>query len=287
MRRSVLVLAALVLLAPASRAAAPFDPAFVIAAPLACPQMASPLALQSATVGGFGDKAARKDKAKKPRVERPAEAGIALGPERARILLRSLTVPGWGQTTLGARKSGAAFLVAEAGIWGAFTAFRIQQAMRTGSYLKTAQLFAGVDLHGRDDEFLRIVGSFASSDEYNLLVVSRDAANLYLSDPDNPDLVGYRDYIARNSISGANAWAWSDEGAFLSYGAQRKNAQRASLRANTALGLAIANRIVSALHAARLAGKAQATTESHSWRFEIEPGATDPTSFRAGLRARF
>ena len=287
MRHAAFVLAGLVLLAPASRAAVPFDPSLVMVAALPCPQMASPLALQSATVGGFGEPdSARKGKTKKPKLERPTVGGIALGPERARILLRSLTVPGWGQATLGARRSGTAFLIAEAGIWGAFTAFHIQTSMRTESYFKTAQLFAGVDLHGRDDEFLRIVGSFASSEEYNLLVVSRDAANIFLSDPDNLDLVGYRNYIAKNSLSGTNAWAWSDESAFRNYGAQRKSAQRASLRSNTALGLAIANRIVSALHAARIAGKAH-PTETRSWRFEIEPGVADPTSFRAGLRASF
>src|SRR5262249_47466419 len=140
-----------------------------------------------------------KKHGKKAQVTNDSNEG--LGPERARILLRSLTVPGWGQATLGLNTSAKVFMVIEAGIWGSFIAFRVQEAQRTDAYLRTAQLAAGIDLKDQDDEFRRIVGAFASSDEYNLLVVTRDAANLFLSDPNNQDLVGYRDYIAKHSLS--------------------------------------------------------------------------------------
>src|SRR5262249_15029832 len=91
----------------------------------------------------------------------PAEAGVpsTLGGERAQILLRSLTIPGWGQATLGGHETSAkVFLLTEAGIWTSFAAFRVQEAMRQESYMKTAKLFAGIDLAGHDDEFRRIVG---------------------------------------------------------------------------------------------------------------------------------
>ena len=252
--------------------------------PLAAAEMLTPLSLASATVGGF-DSPPDSTRTRKHR-RAPEEGGLALGPERARVLLRSLTIPGWGQASLGAKYSARAFLVAEAGIWGAFTAFHIQEAMRTDSYQRTAQLFAGIDLRGRDDEFKRIVGAFTSSDQYNLLVVARDAANLYLSDPNNPDIAGYRAYLAAHSLSGTNGWRWSDAASFERYGSQRRDAQRASLRANTALGLAIANRIISALHAARVAGHA-APAAAHAWRFEVAPERGDPTAFHAALRTTF
>lgn len=227
---------------------------------------------------------------RKPRPDRRAraeagESNEGLGPERARILLRSLTIPGWGQASLGHGGSARLFAIAEAGVWGAFVAFRVQQALRTESYLRTARLHAGIDLSGRDDEFRRIVGAYASSEEYNLLVVTRDAANLYLSDPDHPNLAAYREYIAKHSLSGDLAWSWSDEQAFLRYGGQRKFAHRAGLRANTALGLAVANRLVSALHAARLAGRAKAAP-AQGWRLELDPGL-ETGRFRAALTTRF
>lgn len=256
--------------------------------------MISPLALEGATLSGFGDRHAERDstgkkikkpkRAKPPREPRPE--GMALGPDRARILLRSLAVPGWGQATLGRRTSATVFVTADLAIWATFASFRVQEQMRRESYRQTALLGAGIDLAGRDEEFRRIVGSFSSSEEYNLYVVTRDAANLYLQDVYNPNMDAYRAYIEQNSLRGADAWRWSDANAFLRYGAQRKDAHRAAIRANNMLGLAIANRILSAVHAARAAG--QARPDGHSWRFEVTPApGHDATAFRAAVSASF
>ncbi len=258
-------------------------------APQPAPEVITPLTFEGSSISGFGEATpkVKKEKKSKPKVMRPGKPpGMALGPERARILLRSLTVPGWGQASMGHRRSAGAFAVAEAGVWGAFTAFRIQENLRTQNYQRTARFGAGIDLSDRDEEFLRIVGAFASSDEYNLLVVSRDAANLYLSDPYNPDMASYRQYIADHSLKGSDVWVWDGIDSFRRYSSQRKDAQRAALRSNTALGIAIANRIVSALHAMRVAGQ-PARPAGHSWQFDVTPDPQDPTAFRAGVRARF
>src|SRR5262249_36588378 len=170
---------------------------------------------------------------------------------------------------------------------GSYVAFRIQEAPRTDPYLRTAQLFGGIDLKGQDDEFRRIVGAYASSDEYNLLVVSRDAANLYLSDPANENIAAYRAYIDEHSLKGDQAWHWTDESSFLRYGGQRKNAQRAGLRSTTALGLAVANRIVSALHAVRAAGHQAQAGARQGWRLDLRPDMDDPGAFQAALTTRF
>jgi hypothetical protein len=251
----------------------------------------SPLALDGATVSGFGEHEEKKDKDGKPKKSKkpkePRPEGMPLGPERARILLQSLTIPGWGQETLGLHRSAAMFAFADLAIWASFASFRVQEQMRRESYRHTAMLGAGIDIRGRDEEFRRIVGAFISSDEYNLLVVSRDAANLYLQDLSNPDMEGYRAYIERYSLSGSDAWNWADVADFQRYGAQRKDAQRAAIRANNMLGLAIANRIISALHAARAAGRAT-PKPAHAWRFEFEPApGDDATAFRAALRTSF
>jgi hypothetical protein len=211
----------------------------------------------------------------------PGRAGLPmLSAERAQILLRSLTVPGWGQATLGHNGAAKVFILVETGIWASFVAFHIQESMRTDSYELSARLNAGIDLSGRDEEFRRIVGGFLSSDDYNRLVVYRDAANLYYEDP-----VRYREYIAEHELKGSDTWHWSSVDAILQYRSQRKNAQQASQRANTALALAIANRLVSALHAARIAGR---PAKAHSWNFEIVPGEdSEALAFRCGVRTRF
>ena len=205
---------------------------------------------------------------------------VGLGVERARILLRSLTVPGWGQATLGRRTSAKVFALAETGVWTSFVAFRVQQALRRRASEVTADVFAGIDLDGRDEEFRRIVGIYPSSEEYNRLVVRRDAANLYY---DNP--VKYRQYIAEHELKGENAWAWESPETFERYQEQRKLTRRAALRANAMLGLAIANRLLSAVHAARYAGTAPAG--ARSWNIEYGPRGGDPLTMALGVRVRF
>ncbi len=203
---------------------------------------------------------------------------VVLSAERARVLLRSLTVPGWGQYTTGHHTAAAVFGIAELGVWTSFTAFRIQEQMRRDTYVRTARVLAGIDLHGRDEEFKRIVGAYISSDEYNQLVVARDAANLYYDDP-----AAFNAYLAAHSLTGKDSWSWADEASLARYQGQRKQAQRAALRANAALAVAVANRLLSAIHAARLRPAAHA----QSWELEATPADDNPTAFRLGIRTRF
>ena len=81
-------------------------------------------------------------------------------------------------------------------------------------------------------------------------------------------------------------WQWSDEGSFDRYSSQRKSAQKAGLRSNTALALAVANRLVSALHAARAAGRMH-SGEPQGWRLDLDPDPTQPGAFRAALSTHF
>ncbi len=296
--RVVLWMAALVVALPSVSAAEVTSVLFgATSAPFAdSPVPTSSLALESPALTGdeellaariSGDtprapkppKPGRRSKERAPRPPRNAPA--VLDAHRASLLLRSLTLPGWGQASAGRRTSSKVFLAAEAGVWGSFTAFRIQQVMRRQTYERTARIYAGVDLRGRDEEYRRTVGSFLSSDEYNQLVVFRDAANLHYNDP-----AAYRAYIAEHSIGGKDAWSWGSVADLLRYRGERKNEQRAGLRANTALALAVANRLVSMIHAARVAGRPVAT--QHTWHLECVPaGENDPTAYHLQLRTGF
>jgi len=201
-----------------------------------------------------------------------------LSTERAQALLRSLTVPGWGQASLGHKTSATIFGVIETGVWVSFAAFKIQEGMRIDTYMKTADTFAGIDLSGRSEEYRRMVGSYPSSDDYNKFVVYRDAANLYYDDP-----AAMAAYIDAHSVKGADTWAWVSPESYTAYQDQRKSAQQAALNANTALAVAVANRIVSALHAARAAGK----PAKQGWRFEVQPDDRDPLAIQMALRTSF
>jgi len=277
---------------PAGAAPSP-GPGAARIAPPAFAAAAGPALLDLRAAGPAAGLFAAAPEGTTPAVESARHAAAALGSARARILLRSLTLPGWGQATLGHRGSAAFFGLTETAIWGTFTAFRIQVAMREDAFLRTARLMAGIDLSGRDEEWRRIVGGYSSSDEYNLLVVVRDAANLYYDDPE-----AYRAYIAAHSLTGADAWRWASAEAQARYSGQRKMAQRAAQRANTVLAVAVVNRIASALHAARAAGSVDSPAAAdpagrpverkRSWWFEAVPGVgEDPLACQLRVCARF
>jgi hypothetical protein len=118
------------------------------------PPLASPLALQTAEPEdqvGSGRLGPKKPRERSMEGNRTGGLGAVMGGARARILLQSLTVPGWGQATAGRRTAASIFALAETGVWASFTAFRIQQTLRRHSYERTAALFAGIDLEGRDE----------------------------------------------------------------------------------------------------------------------------------------
>jgi len=204
----------------------------------------------------------------------------ALSGDRARFMLQSLTVPGWGQASQGQSHAALAFGLVEVGIWASFAAFQIQETMRSHTYEQTASLFAGIDLSGRDEEYRHVVGLYRSSDDYNIYVVRRDAASLYYGDP-----AGYDAYVAAHAIGAADAWSWHSDADLLRYRDERQAAQRATKHAQDALAAALINRLVSVVHAAR--GNPRAAVGATSWRIEIAPAPGDLTAFRLALRADF
>lgn len=297
--RAAVVVRALVMLALVASWAMPAAAAehgFEAVAPEPTPEIASEFAQLSPLVADelLAARGMTRTKKEKPKEGKAAGAdsaaaleqesrmgGVpsALSGERAQLMLQSLTVPGWGQASLGQRRSALVFGLVETAIWVSFAAFQVQEHSRQQTYERTAWQFAGIDLGGRDEEYRRIVGLYSSSDEYNRLVVRRDAANLYYGDP-----AAYDAYVAAHQITGSDAWTWRSEDDFLRYRSERQATQRASKHAQDALAAALINRLVSVIHVARSASRAPDAT---SWRLECTPEPGDPTAFRLALRADF
>ncbi len=180
--------------------------------------------------------------------EAAAPAQESRGRGRLEDVGRSLVLPGWGQLHAGHRTLGFAFLAAEAAIWTAFAINVVKGEHRQDTYEETALLFAGIDLEQVDEHFRSLVGQYESSDEYNRLVVYRDAAALYYGDFEN-----YNRYIEENSVRGDEAWAWATPEKFAQYGAERRSSENSFHDARTVAALAVVNRVASAIVAARMA----------------------------------
>ena len=215
----------------------------------------------------------------------PSESGSRHG--RLSDVGRSLVLPGWGQLHAGYRTLGFAFLATEAVIWTAFAVNTAKGEMRKDSYEETARLYAGIDLNAVDEEFRALIGQYYSSDEYNRLVVYRDAAALYYGDFEN-----YDRYIEENSLSGSETWSWGTEADIMRYGSQRRSSENAFHDAQFVAALAIVNRVASAIVAARLAprtpepsGEARGLSSHPTWGFV--PGPTGELEPRLAWELRF
>ena len=170
------------------------------------------------------------------------------GPGPAGAALRSLILPGWGQLSTGHYTQAAVFGGIEVATWTSYITFERQGALRRDSYFETARLYAGIDLDAQDQSYRKLVGQYRSSDVYNQYVVMREATYFY-TDPADREA-----YIASRSIPASNAWNWGDErAAFDRYGEQRRSSEQAFKNGQYALGVAVINRVVSAIAAARQA----------------------------------
>lgn len=182
-----------------------------------------------------------------------AEGASGSAPARRPVaaVLRSLALPGWGAWHEGHRDIGLGFVALEAAAWSVFGVSVGEGHLRRGSSEETAALYAGIDLTSHDDRFRKLVSGFRSSDEYNRLVIYRDAASLYYGDPEN-----YNRYIEEHSLKGSDTWAWESDEQWERYRDLRRTSERAFQRARFAAAAALVNRVAAAVVASRLSRKA-------------------------------
>src|SRR5215831_1060743 len=178
----------------------------------------------------------------------PASESESKKPSNLGEVGRSLVLPGWGALHAGHRNVGLAFLVVEASLWTTVAVSSGQGGMRTHSFEQTAQIYAGIDLTQHDENYRKLVSSYQSSDEYNRLVVYRNAAALYYG-----DFASYTAYINTHSLTGANSWNWEDLDQWAHYQDLRRSSERAYQRARFAAAGLIVNRIVAAIVSSRMA----------------------------------
>ena len=169
---------------------------------------------------------------------------------RLRAIGSSLLLPGLGQRATGHPGRARVFLAAEAAILIGYISGEAQGYVRKQSYVEYAEQFAGVrGAQDKPDWYYRNLGRFPSSDEY-IDEIARTARAIY-----GDDLAQREAYVERNAPGPDELWAWRSEADRQEYRSRRQASRSALRRANLFLGAALLNRIVSAVDAARLAGR--------------------------------
>jgi hypothetical protein len=129
-------------------------------------------------------------------------------------------------------------------------ASEVQGYVRKQGYIDFAEELAGVaDADGRADWYYRNLGQYRSSDDY-VDDIAATARALY-----GDDLAARDAYVARNRPTAAESWRWRSDSDRREFRERRKASRNAYRRASLFLGAALFDRLLSAVDAARLAGK--------------------------------
>lgn len=157
-----------------------------------------------------------------------------------KAMLFSILLPGAGQHYLGNQKRANAMMAAEAGVWVAFYAFRLQGQMREERYKQIAELFGGISGE-KDDNYYRLMSKYLSSEDYNIDVL-RKARELYPYDRQKQ-----LDYFWVNGYFGDDQWRWDSIEHMMDFKRVRSLSREAYRRSVLVTGFAVLNRMVSAM----------------------------------------
>ncbi|UCF78726.1 MAG: hypothetical protein JSW03_00155 [Candidatus Eiseniibacteriota bacterium] len=215
-----------------------------------------------------------------------SSGGEGSGPSRVKAMALSVLLPGAGHYYAGKKGRANIFFLTESAIWTSFVVFEVQGYLRKGNYREYAELMAGVDAEGKPDEFYRALGQYMRSDpgpgSYNESI-RREARALY---PDDREM--QEQYLLENGYFGEDAWEWVSEEDQARYKSLRRKSQLSFRRATYMLGLAVANRILAAMDAARsVAGPAESPGEPLGLRFELRPHPERPSDVVVCLSKSF
>ena len=175
--------------------------------------------------------------------------------------VRSLLVPGWAQYSNGNRASATRFALAEGLLFAGYFGMTSVSSIREDNYRTFATEHAGASPQGKGGVYFDDLGFYLSQQQHDRFALVDDGpeATLYGSAP-------------------GNTWEWDDDDARKRYRKLRNSAQSAERNALFATGLIVVNHLVAAVHAARTADDAFATTPA--WRLEpiVSQGVTQGVS---------
>jgi hypothetical protein len=172
---------------------------------------------------------------------------------RGGALLRSLVIPGWGESYLGYKKTGQAFFWTDMAIWTAVAGLHFYGKWREDQFISYGATHAGAYMSGKSDKYYADIGNYNNTDEYNqakLLVRNYDA--LY-TDP-------------------SYFWSWDSEGNRMTYDHFRIQSRSAKNRMYFFFGAAALNRLISLVDTGKKANDILKKQKTAQLEWRVEPG---------------
>ena len=190
-------------------------------------------------------------------------------PSGKKAFWRSLLVPGWGQRYAGGSTSAVRFLT----LWGGYFGFQRLGEVREDDFRSYAAEHAGARMEGKDDRFLDDLGFYESWLQHDQFARYEEGPNAMLY----PEGAGY-------------FWEWDGEASRRRYRELRNSSENAGRQALYMTGLVVANHLISAIHAARSAGRIEGAEQggmAERRRTGVEAGIDPRGGMRVALVRRF
>lgn len=170
---------------------------------------------------------------------------LSPGKSYPQAFFRSLLVPGWGEAYAGARGEAQVFFLVEGAIWAGYIGFHVQGNVLKDDYRVYAAAHAGANTDGKSDEYLKNLGQYPTTDDYDE-AVRRRAREMFYGNPAQE-----QEYIRTHLYSETDAWSWDSENTFAYYHSLRVRSLNAYKRGEQLVGVALLNRLISAIEAVR------------------------------------
>jgi hypothetical protein len=158
-------------------------------------------------------------------------------------------------------------MASELAIWAGYGAFQLQHGMRTDDYEEFARIFADAPA-GASDGYLSDMGDYIRSEGDNSYneAVRREARSLFPN-----DLEAQHAYLQEHGYFGDLAWDWGSKERFIEYRELRRAASRSERNAFYMTGLAVLNRVISAIDGAWMARRHNAGLTGRPARLSVAP----------------
>ncbi|MCX7983370.1 MAG: hypothetical protein N3A63_00470 [Bacteroidetes bacterium] len=149
-------------------------------------------------------------------------------------VMLSLVLPGTGEWYVGNSLAARYHLLAEGGIWIAYTTLKLRSQWLLEDARSFARVHAGASFQSTDDEYDVNIGNYISMEAYNnAKLIAREYDRVY--------------------TDSRFAWQWDSDANRRIFKSNRIKSSEAKNYARFVLGIAVLNRLISAFRAGRMA----------------------------------
>jgi hypothetical protein len=188
---------------------------------------------------------------------------------RGGAMLRSLLVPGWGESYLGYHRTARTFFWADVALWTTVIGLEVYSRWKEDQFLSFGATHSGAQMSGKTDRFYADIGDYLNTEAYNEAKLRQRAFDDLYTDP-------------------SYFWAWDTDANRQEYDHIRVQSGSAHNKIFFFIGAAALNRLISAIDTGKKATDMLREQQGMRMGLHFEPDRTQGSNgVRLVLGAQF